>query len=312
MSQREIITQAVAEAIYHLPFNDLIFRAQTAHREYFDPNHVQMCRLVSIKTGGCPEDCGYCSQSIHSDIRMKATKLMDVNTVIEDAKQAKAHGASRVCMGAAWRSPKDRDMGLLINMIKEVKALGVETCMTLGMLTKEQADAFHAAGLDYYNHNIDTSEDYYPNIISTHAFADRLQTLQHVRDAGINVCCGGILGLGENITDRISMLVTLANLETPPESIPINMLIPIPGTKLADAHSVDPINFVRTIALARILMPASWLRLSAGRTEMDDSTQALCFFAGANSIFTGDKLLTADNPSVHEDAVLFQRLGIAC
>ncbi len=307
-----LFTQAEAEKIYYLPFNDLLFHAHSIHRENFDANQMQMSRLISIKTGGCPEDCGYCSQSVHSNIRMKATKLMDVQAVIEDAKTAKAQGASRVCMGAAWRSPKERDMPLLIEMIKQVKALGVETCMTLGTLTREQAEILQTAGLDYYNHNIDTSEDYYPSIISTHTFNDRLTTLQHVRDAGMKVCCGGILGMGESEIDRIKMLVTLANLDIPPESVTLNKLIPIAGTKVAHVNEIGSIEFIRVIALARILIPTAWIRLSAGRTTMDDVMQALCFFAGANSIFTGDKLLTADNPNQTHDNALLERLGMAC
>lgn len=307
-----LINQAEAESIYHLPFNDLLYRAHSIHRENFDANHMQMSRLISIKTGGCPEDCGYCSQSAHSSIRMKATKLMDIEAVIKDAKKAKAEGASRICMGAAWRSPKERDMPLLIEMIKQVKALGVETCMTLGMLTREQADTLQAAGLDFYNHNIDTSEDYYSSIVSTRTFGERLTTLQHVRDAGMKVCCGGILGMGESEVDRISMLVTLANLATVPESITLNKLIPIEGTKLTNVKEIESIEFIRIIALARILMPHAWIRLSAGRTSMDNAMQALCFFAGANSIFTGDKLLTADNPEQNEDERLLKRLGMTC
>lgn len=299
-----------AEKTYHSPFNDLLFRAHSIHREHFNPNEIQMSRLLSIKTGGCPEDCAYCSQSARSDSDLKASKLMDVAAVIEDAQKAKQSGATRYCMGAAWRSPKERDMDKLISMIKEVKALGMETCMTLGMLTKDQANALAAAGLDYYNHNIDTSETFYKEIITTRCFADRLETLANVRHSGMRVCCGGILGMGETTQDRISMLVTLATLPTPPESVPINMLIPIPGTKLANASSVDPLDLIRTIALARILMPTSWIRLSAGRTEMSDETQALCFFVGANSIFTGDTLLTTDNPTENVDAALFNRLGI--
>lgn len=306
------ITQTEAESIYHLPFNDLLYRAHSIHRENFDANQMQMSRLISIKTGGCPEDCGYCGQSAHNTIRMKATKLMDIDAVIEDAKHAKAQGASRICMGAAWRSPKERDMPLLIEMIKQVKALGVETCMTLGMLTREQADTLQAAGLDFYNHNIDTSEDYYPSIISTRTFSERLTTLQHVRDAGMKVCCGGILGMGETEIDRIKMIVTLANLEKAPESVTLNKLIPIAGTKLTSPTEIGSIEFIRIIALARILMPLAWIRLSAGRTTMDGAMQALCFFAGANSIFTGDKLLTADNPNQTQDEELLERLGMAC
>lgn len=299
-----------ARIIYNSPFNDLIFRAQSVHRENFDPNAVQISRLLSIKTGGCAEDCGYCSQSARSPTGLKASRLMMVEKVLAEASKAKAAGASRYCMGAAWRSPKDRDMETLVAMVEGVKALGLETCMTLGMLSPEQAGTLAEAGLDYYNHNIDTSEEFYPQIITTRTFADRLDTLANVRDAGMKVCAGGILGMGETTDDRISMLVTLANLPEPPESVPINMLIPIPGSRLANAEPVDPIEFVRSIALARILMPRSHVRLSAGRTQMSDEMQALCFFAGANSIFAGDTLLTADNPGEDHDTALFRRLGL--
>ncbi len=300
-----------AKIIYNSPFSDLLFRAQTIHRAHFDPNAVQMSRLLSIKTGGCAEDCGYCSQSAHYPTGLKASKLMEVERVLTEARKAKDAGATRYCMGAAWRSPKDRDMDTLVAMVEGVKALGMESCMTLGMLTERQAGELAEAGLDYYNHNIDTSERFYSEIITTRSFEDRLDTLETVRMAGIKVCAGGILGMGETVDDRISMLLTLANLPVPPESVPINQLIPIPGSKLADAEPVDPIDFVRTIALARILMPASHLRLSAGRTEMSDEMQALCFFAGANSIFVGDTLLTADNPGDDHDTALFRRLGLS-
>ncbi|WP_094542279.1 biotin synthase BioB [Brucella grignonensis] len=300
-----------ANIIYNFPFNDLLFRAQSVHREHFDPNAVQMSRLLSIKTGGCAEDCGYCSQSSRYPTGLKASKLMEVEKVLGEARKAKDAGATRYCMGAAWRSPKDRDMDTLVAMVEGVKALGMETCMTLGMLTDQQAHDFAQAGLDYYNHNIDTSERFYSEIITTRTFEDRLNTLETVRMAGIKVCAGGILGMGETIDDRISMLLTLANLPVPPESVPINQLIPIPGSKLANATPVDPIDFIRTIALARILMPTSHVRLSAGRTEMSDEMQALCFFAGANSIFIGDTLLTADNPGEDHDTALFNRLGIS-
>ena len=303
-------TQAEAEKIYNLPFNDLLYRAHTVHRAQFDPNAIQMSRLLSIKTGGCAEDCGYCSQSAHYPTGLKASKLMEVERVLAEARKARDGGATRYCMGAAWRSPKDRDMDAIVAMVEGVRALGMETCMTLGMLTPAQSARLAEAGLDYYNHNVDTSERFYSEIITTRSFADRLETLANVRDAGIKVCAGGILGMGETADDRISMLVTLANLAEPPESVPINMLIPIPGSKLADAAPVDPIDFVRTIALARILMPQSHVRLSAGRTDMSDETQALCFFAGANSIFVGETLLTADNPGEDHDAALFRRLGL--
>ncbi|WP_234879325.1 biotin synthase BioB [Sinorhizobium americanum] len=306
----QLVALEDAKNIYDLPFNDLLFRAQQVHRTQFHPNSIQMSRLLSIKTGGCAEDCGYCSQSARYPTGLKASKLMEVERVLTEAKKARVGGATRYCMGAAWRNPKDRDMEALVAMIEGVRALGMETCMTAGMLTPEQSARLAEAGLDYYNHNIDTSERYYSEIITTRSFADRLQTLANVRDAGIKVCAGGILGMGETTDDRISMLVTLANLPTPPESVPINMLIPIPGSKLADADPVDPIDFVRTIALARILMPRSHVRLSAGRTDMSDEMQALCFFAGANSIFVGDTLLTADNPGEDHDAALFRRLGL--
>ena len=299
-----------AREIYNLPFNDLLFRAHSVHRAHFDPNSVQMSRLLSIKTGGCAEDCGYCSQSAHYPTGLKASKLLEVERVIAEASRAKEGGATRYCMGAAWRSPKDRDMEAIVAMVRGVKALGMETCMTLGMLSPAQTASLADAGLDYYNHNVDTSERFYSEIITTRTFADRLETLTNVREAGIKVCAGGILGMGETADDRISMLVTLANLPSPPESVPINMLIPIPGSKLADAAPVDPIDFVRTIALARILMPRSHVRLSAGRTEMTDEMQALCFFAGANSIFVGETLLTAGNPGEDHDAALFRRLGL--
>ncbi|QFY64144.1 biotin synthase BioB (plasmid) [Rhizobium grahamii] len=300
-----------AKIIYNTPFNDLLFRAQSTHRQHFDPNAVQMSRLLSIKTGGCAEDCGYCSQSSHYPTGLKASKLLEVSAVIEEAQNAKDAGATRYCMGAAWRSPKDRDMDALVAMVEGVKALGMESCMTLGMLSEIQASKLAQAGLDYYNHNIDSSERFYPEIITTRSFEDRLDTIETVRAAGIKVCAGGILGMGETVEDRISMLLTLANLPVPPESVPINQLIAIPGSKLANAAPVDPIDFVRTIALARILMPTSHLRLSAGRTEMSDEMQALCFFAGANSIFVGDTLLTADNPGDDHDVSLFHRLGLS-
>ncbi|MBN9235747.1 biotin synthase BioB [Mesorhizobium hungaricum] len=299
-----------AQAIYDLPFNDLLFRAQTIHRENFDPNRVQLSRLLSIKTGGCPEDCGYCSQSSRHQSGLKASKLMEVKRVIAEATKARDAGATRYCMGAAWRNPKERDMDAVVAMVEGVKALGMETCMTLGMLDLGQAQRLKQAGLDYYNHNIDTSERYYSEVISTRTFADRLDTLANVRDSGMKVCCGGIVGMGEEKADRIDMLVTLANLPEPPDSVPINMLIPIEGTPLGEADPIEPIEFVRTIALARIMMPKSHVRLSAGRTAMSDEMQALCFFAGANSIFVGDTLLTAENPGEDKDSALFRRLGI--
>jgi biotin synthase len=303
-------TREEAFALCEAPFNDLLFQAQTIHRKQFDPNKVQLSRLLSIKTGGCPEDCGYCSQSTHHDSGLKASRLMEVERVVAEARKARDAGATRYCMGAAWRGPKDRDMDAVVAMVEGVKALGMETCMTLGMLERGQAARLAEAGLDYYNHNIDTSERYYSQIISTHSFADRLGTLANVRESGIKVCCGGIVGMGEEAIDRVDMLVTLANLPDHPESVPINMLIPIPGTPLAKIEPIDPIAFVRTIALARIMMPKSYVRLSAGRTAMTDEMQALCLFAGANSIFVGDTLLTAGNPGEDHDAALFRRLGI--
>lgn len=301
---------ADARAIYDLPFNDLLFRAQTIHRANFNPNLVQLSKLLSIKTGGCPEDCGYCNQSAHYPTNLKATKLMEVESVIEEARKAKEGGATRYCLGAAWRSPKQRDLNVVISMIQGVKALGLETCVTLGMLSPSQADALAEAGLDYYNHNIDTSQRFYGEIATTRTFDDRLETLGYVRQAGIKVCSGGILGMGETVDDRIDMLVTLANLPVPPESVPINMLIPMPGSKLADASPVDPIEFIRIVALARILMPQSYVRLTAGRTAMTDEMQAFCFIAGANSIFVGDTLLTAANPENDRDMRLLHRLGL--
>jgi len=299
-----------ARALYAMPFNDLLFRAQVVHREHFDANAVQKSQLLSIKTGGCPEDCGYCSQSAHHESGLKASKLMEVERVLAEARKARANGSTRYCMGAAWREPKSRDMDAVVAMIRGVKALGMETCMTLGMLSDEDVVRLRDAGLDYYNHNVDTSERYYSEIITTRTYADRIDTLEKVREAGINVCSGGIVGMGETADDRIDMLVTLANLPEHPGSVPINMLIPIPGTPLGHVDPIDPIEFVRTIALARIMMPKSYVRLSAGRTEMSDETQALCFLAGANSIFAGETLLTADNPGEDADQVLFGKLGL--
>lgn len=303
-------SRADARALYDLPLMDLLFRAQTVHRANFDPNAVQMSRLLSIKTGGCAEDCGYCSQSAHHESGLKASKLMEVQRVIEEAKKAKAAGATRYCMGAAWRSPKARDMEAVVAMVAGVKDLGMETCMTLGMLSDDDIVKLRDAGLDYYNHNVDTSEAYYSKVITTRTYADRLDTLSRVRDAGMKVCSGGIIGMGEATDDRVDMLATLANLEEHPESVPINMLIAIPGTPMENAEKIDPIDFVRTICVARIMMPKSHVRLSAGRTEMSDEMQAMCFFAGANSIFVGDTLLTADNPGEDKDSVLFAKLGL--
>jgi biotin synthase len=307
---RKSWTVAEARALYEMPFNDLLFRAQTVHRENFDPNRVQLSRLLSIKTGGCPEDCAYCSQSSHHESGLSASKLMEVERVIAEARKARDAGATRYCMGAAWRNPKPRDMEAVVAMVKGVKALGMETCMTLGMLDRAQSEQLRDAGLDYYNHNIDTSERYYSEIITTRNFADRIETLENVRAAGMKVCCGGIVGMGELPSDRVEMLATLANLPEHPESVPINMLIPIPGTPLANATPIDPLDFVRTIAMARIMMPESVVRLSAGRTAMTDEMQALCFFAGANSIFVGDTLLTANNPENDKDMALFNKLGL--
>lgn len=296
--------------IYALPFTELLFRAAEIHRAHHRADEVQLCTLLSIKTGGCPEDCGYCSQSRSADSGVKATKLMDVQAVLQRAAQAKDAGSQRFCMGAAWRNPKDRDMPAIIEIVKGVRGMGLETCMTLGMLTPAQSAMLAEAGLDYYNHNIDTSERFYPEVITTRSFADRIETLERVREAGINVCSGGILGMGETAEDRISMLVTLANLPEPPQSVPINMLMPMADTPMADVAPLDPFDFLRSIALARILMPRSHVRLSAGRSKMSDEMQALCFFAGANSIFVGDTLLTADNPEEDRDARLFARLGL--
>jgi len=303
-------TAADVAALFDLPFNDLLFRAQTLHRKYFDPNEVQISTLLSIKTGGCPEDCAYCPQSPHYDTGLKREALMDVDAVVSAAARAKEAGASRFCMGAAWRNPTDRDLEQVCRMVEGVRATGMETCVTLGMLTGGQARRLKEAGLDYYNHNIDTSEEFYGEIISTRTFDDRIETLGHVRDAGLHVCCGGIVGMGEARTDRIGMLTALATLPQHPESVPINQLVAVEGTPLADAEAVDAIEFVRTIAVARIVMPASVVRLSAGRTDMSDAVQALCFAAGANSIFYGDQLLTTGNPATQADRKLFGRLGL--
>ncbi|MBT3070984.1 biotin synthase BioB [Rhodomicrobium sp. Az07] len=309
--ERHDWTREEAQKLYDQPFNDLIFQAHSLHRRYFEPNKVQVSRLLSIKTGGCPEDCAYCNQSAHHKTGLSAEKLMEVERVIEEARKAKAAGASRYCMGAAFRSPKERDLDMICAMVTGVKALGMETCMTLGMLSDAHAKRLAAVGLDYYNHNIDTSERYYKEIITTRTFADRLETLDRVRAAGIKICCGGILGMGEEPEDRFDMLVTLANLPQPPESVPINQLVPVEGTPLENVPPMDPIAFVRTVALARIMMPRSMVRLSAGRAEMSDETQALCFFAGANSIFMGDTLLTTENTEEGSDAQLFAKLGLS-
>ncbi len=297
-------------ALHQLPFNDLIHRAQLAHRRHFDPNQVQVSTLLSIKTGACPEDCAYCPQSIRYDTGLEREALMDPATVVRRARAARDAGATRFCMGAAWRSPKDRDLEKVEEMVRGVRDLGLETCATLGMLTPEQALRLRAAGLDYYNHNLDTSEAFYGEVITTRTYQDRLDTLAAVRDAGIHVCCGGILGMGEGANDRVALLHTLATLDPHPESVPINNLVQIEGTPLAGTTKLDPIEFVRIIAVARILMPRSHVRLSAGRAEMSDEMQALCFLAGANSIFYGEKLLTTGNPDTTSDAALFGRLGI--
>lgn len=310
MTLRHDWKTAEAEALFALPLNELLFRAATVHRQHFDPSEVQISQLCSIKTGGCPEDCNYCSQSAKFETPVKATKLMEVEQVLADARKAKEAGASRFCMGAAWRSPKGRDMEKVTTMIREVKAMGLETCATLGMLTPEQALELAHAGLDYYNHNLDTSEEFYGEIITTRTYQDRLDTLANVRDAGMKTCCGGIMGMGEKTRDRASMLVTLANLPSHPESVPINLLIPADGTPLAGNPRIDGIEFVRTIAVARIMMPQSFVRLSAGREGMSEELQAMCFFAGANSIFVGEKLLTAANPGVDADKALFEKLGL--
>jgi biotin synthase len=298
------------QALFGLPFNNLIYQAQTLHRQHFDPNEVQVSSLLSIKTGACSEDCGYCPQSARYDSDLKPEALMPVQKVLEAAQRAKDQGVTRFCMGAAWRQPKDKDIERVVEMVKGVKALGMETCVTLGMLTEKQTQTLKEGGLDYYNHNLDTSEDYYSEIITTRTYQDRLDTLARVRDAGINVCCGGIVGMGESDTDRAKLLMELANLPKHPESVPVNMLVQVEGTPLMGTEPLDPIIFIRTIAVARILMPESRVRLSAGRNDMSDEMQALCFLAGANSIFYGDKLLTTDNPMTHRDLALFDRLGL--
>ena len=301
---------AEVRELFALPFADLLFHAQRVHRANFDPNEVQVSTLLSIKTGACPEDCKYCPQSNRYDTGLEPEKLMEVQKVLEEAKAAKAQGSTRFCMGAAWRSPKKKDMPYVTAMVREVRALGLETCLTLGMLKPEQAQRLSDAGLDYYNHNLDTSESFYGEVITTRTYQDRLDTLAAVRAAGIHVCCGGILGMGEQPEDRVAFLHTLATLDPHPESVPINNLVQVPGTPLAGTAAIDPIEFVRIIALARILMPRSHVRLSAGRAQMSDEMQALCFLAGANSIFYGEKLLTTGNPDTASDHALFGRLGI--
>jgi biotin synthase len=303
-------TRDEISALFALPFPELMFRAASIHRAHFDPSHVQISTLLSIKTGGCPEDCGYCSQSSKYDTGVKASKLMDIEAVLADARAAKAAGASRFCMGAAWRSPKDKDLDAVCEMVEGVRELGMETCVTLGMLTGPQALRLKEAGLDYYNHNLDTSPEYYRHIISTRTYQDRLDTLEHVRAAGIHVCCGGIVGMGESAQDRAGLIHALASLPAHPESVPINALVQIEGTPQGISTPLDPLDFVRMIAVARITMPRSMVRLSAGREEMTDETQALCFLAGANSIFYGPRLLTTPNPLADQDKALFARLGL--
>lgn len=298
------------QALYALPFNDLIFNAQSVHRAHFDANEIQISSLLSIKTGSCSEDCGYCPQSARYDSDITPEALMPIDKVLQAAENAKAQGASRFCMGAAWRKPKDKDIERVVEMVQGVKAMGLETCVTLGMLTDEQTQRLKDGGLDYYNHNLDTSEDYYSEVITTRTYQDRLDTLTRVRNAGINVCCGGIVGMGETDVDRAKLLLELANLPKHPESVPINMLVQVEGTPLMGTEALDPIIFIRTIAVARIMMPKSRVRLSAGRNNMSDEMQALCFLAGANSIFYGDKLLTTDNPMTNQDLALFARLGV--
>ncbi len=301
---------AEVEALFALPFNDLLFRAQEVHRQHFDANAVQRSTLLSIKTGGCSEDCGYCSQSAHHETGLERESLLSLDEVVAAAQAARDSGATRFCMGAAWRGPKQKDLELVSAMVSAVKGLGLETCVTLGMLQEGQAEQLKEAGLDYYNHNLDTAPEFYGQVITTHTQADRLDTLEKVRDAGLHVCCGGIVGMGESRRARAALVAELANMSPPPELVPINHLVAVPGTPLEHAASLDPFEFVRTIACARITMPASMVRLSAGREQMSDELQALCFLAGANSIFYGDKLLTADNPEAGRDELLFSRLGL--
>ena len=301
---------AQVEALFRLPFADLLYRAQQVHREHFDPNAVQLSTLLSIKTGGCPEDCGYCPQAARYDTSVKSQALMELDDVLVAASVAKAAGATRFCMGAAWRGPKQRDLESVLNMVREVKALGLETCATLGMLKDGQAEQLKDAGLDYYNHNLDTAPEFYDEIITTRDYQDRLDTLERVRNADLNVCCGGIVGMGESLAQRAGLVAQLANLDPYPESVPINLLVQVEGTPLADTKALDPLDFVRTIAVARITMPLARVRLSAGRQQMSEAVQALCFLAGANSIFYGDQLLTTGNPEVERDRVLLNKLGM--
>ncbi|NIM71523.1 MAG: biotin synthase BioB [Xanthomonadales bacterium] len=304
-------TRDEVHALFGLSFNDLLFQAHRTHREQFNPRQVQISTLLSIKTGACPEDCAYCPQSVRYETGLGVEPLVELDAVLEAARAARDGGATRFCMGAAWRSPKDRDLDRVIEMVQAVRGLGMETCLTLGMLTGAQARKLKDAGLDYYNHNLDTSPEYYQEIITTRSYDDRLDTLQQVREAGLNVCCGGIIGMGESREDRVGLLVALANLPQHPQSVPINHLVRVAGTPLQGAEGLDPLEFVRTIAVARLMMPASVVRLSAGRTDMSDELQALCFFAGANSIFYGDRLLTTDNPEAVRDRALLQRLGLS-
>mgnify|MGYP006154145517 FL=1 len=310
MHLRNDWTRAEIQALYQQPFLDLVFQAQQIHRQYFEANAIQVSTLLSIKTGKCPEDCKYCSQSARYDSKLEAEKRIAVEKVISEAQQAKASGSTRFCMGAAWRNPHERDMPYVLDMVREVKALGLETCMTLGMLNASQAERLKGAGLDYYNHNLDTSREYYPNVISTRSFDDRLDTLSHVREAGLKVCSGGIVGLGEETKDRIGLLFELATLPIHPESVPINMLVPMQGTPLAEVDKLDVTEWIRTIAVARIIMPKSYIRLSAGRESLSDADQALAFMAGANSLFSGEKLLTTPNTAQGKDQQLFQKLGL--
>ncbi len=303
-------TTAEILALFELSFNDLLFQAQQVHRAHFDANSVQRSTLLSVKTGGCSEDCSYCSQAARHHTGLEKESLLEIDEVVAAAQAAKEKGATRFCMGAAWRGPRDKDLEQVTGMIRAVKDLGLETCVTLGMLKEGQAERLKAAGLDYYNHNLDTAPEFYGNIVTTHSQADRFDTLNKVREAGISVCCGGIVGMGETRAGRAGLIAELANMDPPPESVPINNLVPVPGTPLADAEPIDPFEFVRTIAAARITMPASLVRLSAGRQEMSDELQALCFLAGANSIFYGDKLLTTGNPEADRDERLFERLGL--
>jgi biotin synthase len=303
-------TVAEIEALFKLPFSDLMFRAQQVHRENFDPNAVQLSTLLSIKTGGCTEDCGYCTQSSYHSAGVENMKMLDIDEVLKAAKAAKNAGAGRFCMGAAWREPSENDMKAVVEMVREVRALGMETCATLGMLNDEQTEQLREAGLDYYNHNLDTAPEFYGNIISTRDYQDRIDTLERVRKAGMNVCSGGIIGMGENLTQRAGLIAQLANMDPYPESVPINNLVKVEGTPLAETADIDPLDFVRMIAVARITMPKAFVRLSAGRGEMSDAVQALCFLAGANSIFYGDQLLTTGNPEVERDRALMGKLGL--